>query len=307
MAQRLGDILLAQGAVDGEQLASALSDQRAFGGKLGRTLVDLGYVSEDQLVKALAQQLGLETVDLDAHKPTSETLSSITVDACERFGVFPVRVDGQERVLWLATAEPDRDTLQEVAQVTQLTLEPVLAPMSAIERAVRRHYYGDSGGPRKVRKGEPLLAIPMDDGAPKKKEKPVARLPSSAGVMVMDEHHAAAKEAPPAPPPPPVVEAAPPPPPAPPQPEPQPAPQANWPEPAPQPPPTAEEAVLEAEEIPIEEIAAASPDAVQDLARLVLRLEKIVQAQGRIFKSLVEVLQEKGLIRRGELGGRPKK
>ena len=113
MSAKLGDILIQQGVIDEEKLIAALSDQRAFGGKLGRTLVDLGYVSEEQLVHALATQLGLDTVDLGQAEIAAEALSALPVDACERYGVFPVRVDPERRVLWLATAEPDQGTLQE--------------------------------------------------------------------------------------------------------------------------------------------------------------------------------------------------
>src|ERR1700712_4161062 len=102
MAQRLGDILLARGAVNAEKLAAALSDQKAFGGKLGRTLVELGYVDEDTLVGALAEQLGLEAVDLDNMEVADEALGTLSVNACERYGVFPVRLDPAQRLLWIA-------------------------------------------------------------------------------------------------------------------------------------------------------------------------------------------------------------
>ena len=42
MSGKLGDILVSQGVIDQEKLIAALSDQFAFGGKLGRTLIDLG-------------------------------------------------------------------------------------------------------------------------------------------------------------------------------------------------------------------------------------------------------------------------
>ncbi len=108
MSSKLGDILIAQGVIDEEKLIAALSDQRAFGGKLGRTLVDLGYASEDQLMRALSEQLGLDTVDLDGIEVSDDALSALAVDACERYGVFPVRIDKKQRLLWVATAEPDR-------------------------------------------------------------------------------------------------------------------------------------------------------------------------------------------------------
>src|SRR5713226_8464778 len=152
MSAKLGDILIQQGVIDEEKLIAALSDQRAFGGKLGRTLVDLGYVSEEQLVHALA------TVDLGQAEIAAEALSALPVDACERYGVFPVRVDPERRVLWLATAEPDQGTLQEVAQIAQHTLEPILCTMSSIDRAVRQYYFGDAA--QGARLGDPLRSIP---------------------------------------------------------------------------------------------------------------------------------------------------
>src|SRR5713101_189417 len=224
MSAKLGDILIQQGVIDEEKLIAALSDQRAFGGKLGRTLVDLGYVSEEQLVHALATQLGLETVDLAQTEIAPEALSTLPVDACERYGVFPVRVDPERRILWLATAEPDQGTLQEVAQIAQHTLEPILCTMSSIDRAVRQYYFGDAA--QGARLGDPLRSIP--------------------GVAQRNgEGELAAGAVAPAP---------------------------------------------------------AQVDAIAELRMLLVRLEKQINSQGRAFRALVEILQDKGLVRRGELG-----
>ena len=250
MSGKLGDILISQGVIDEEKLIAALSDQRAFGGKLGRTLVDLGYVTEDQLVRALSQQLGLDTVDLDGVEVSDEALSTLPVDACERYGVFPVRVDKKQRLLWVATAEPDRQTLQEVARIAQLTLEPMLSSLSAIDRAVRHYYFGERTGP-KHRLGEPLKTIPGD-------------IPLAA-----------------------------------------PAPRSV-------PNPSAEEDVPEAVVEPDHGIGTIAPgesahDAVGELKTLIIRLEKTVNAQSRAFRALVDLLQDKGIVRRGELGQRTSK
>lgn len=259
---KLGDILIAQGVIDEEKLAAALSDQGAFGGKLGRTLVDLGYITEDQLMHAVSAQLGLEMVDLDTAEIDAEALSCLPVDACERYGVFPVRVDHQQRLLWIATAEPDRAMLQEVAQVAQYTLEPVLSPMSAIDRAVRHYYFGEKHGPR-ARRGDALTSIPGDIPL----AAPAARsVPRSS----LDDDYI----------PPPRAE-------------------AGEPEP---------EAVLEPA---VESPASVAPPPgalpVDELRTLLLRLEGAVSAQGRAFRALVELLQEKGIVRRGELGSRTRR
>ena len=253
MSGKLGDILIAQNVIDEEKLIAALSDQRAFGGKLGRTLVDLGYVTEDQLMHALAEQLGLDTVDLDNAEIDAEALSCLPVDTCERYGVFPVKIDPKEKILWVATAEPDRATLQEVARISQYTLEPVLSPMSSIDRAVRRYYFGEVAK-TKQRLGEPLSSIPGD--------VPLAA-PAARSVPRHEED------------------------------EPLEVPLAEV------------EPVEEGE--PLGAIApsgSASNDAVEELRNLVTRLEKTVNAQGRVFRALVDLLQEKGVVRRGELGSR---
>src|SRR5437763_601369 len=124
MSGKLGDILIQQAVIDEQKLIAALADQRAFGGKLGRTLVDLGYVTEEQLVQALATQLGLTTIDLEEVNPPPEALACLPADACKRYGVFPIRVDPAQRLLWVATAEPEREPLGEVARIARHTLEP---------------------------------------------------------------------------------------------------------------------------------------------------------------------------------------
>jgi type IV pilus assembly protein PilB len=243
MSRRLGEILIARGALDAEQLAAALSDQRAFGGKLGRTLVDLGYVTDDQLVKALAEQLDLDTVDLDGAEIQPDALARLPVDACERHGVFPVKVDPVARVLWVATAEPDRNTLQEVARAAQHTVEPVLASMSSIDRAIRRHYFGEKPRPA-FRLGEPLSSIPGD--APK--------APARSSPAPSDDPL---------------------------------------------------DAMLDLGLGPVP--PGQAQDAVQELKSILLRLEKSVNAQARAFRALVDLLQDKGIVRRGELGARTSK
>jgi type IV pilus assembly protein PilB len=247
MSGKLGDILISRGVIDSEKLIAALTDQRAFGGKLGRTLVDLGYVTEDDLMIALSEQLGLDVVDLDGTDVPPRALRCLPVDACERYGVFPLDANERERVLRIATAEPDRQALQEVARICGYTLEPVLASMSSIERAIRRYYFGERVA--RPRLGEPLSAIPdIPLGAPRPRSVPDRSV------------------------------------------------EADFPE-----------ATLEPDDddqIAIIAPDGGSPNALEELKTLVLRLERTINAQSRAFRALVDLLHEKGVVRRGELGQR---
>lgn len=59
MKVRLGEILVAQGLLTAAELDTYLAKAKQTGKKLGRVLVDARRIPEDQLVQALAKQLGI--------------------------------------------------------------------------------------------------------------------------------------------------------------------------------------------------------------------------------------------------------
>jgi MSHA biogenesis protein MshE len=61
---RIGDLLIKAELITSDQLAIALKEQKKTGLKLGRVLVNNGYVSEDEMLRLLSQQLNLEIIDL---------------------------------------------------------------------------------------------------------------------------------------------------------------------------------------------------------------------------------------------------
>ena len=65
LRMRLGDLLVSQNIVTEDQLQVALQQQKQNGRKLGATLLEQGFLSENQLLTFLAQQLGIEFVDLN--------------------------------------------------------------------------------------------------------------------------------------------------------------------------------------------------------------------------------------------------
>ncbi len=56
---RMGDLLIQHSIITEQQLEFALQEQKLSGTKLGRTLIDLGFVEEDKLLELLSQQLGV--------------------------------------------------------------------------------------------------------------------------------------------------------------------------------------------------------------------------------------------------------
>lgn len=65
---RIGDLLIERELLTKQQLDTALAEQRNSGHKLGRTLIDLGYVSEKDILNVLSSQMKIPYVDLEKFK-----------------------------------------------------------------------------------------------------------------------------------------------------------------------------------------------------------------------------------------------
>ena len=59
---RLGDLLVQNGIITQVQLDQALANQKATGRKLGRTLVELGFIPEHNLLEFLSRQQASDVI-----------------------------------------------------------------------------------------------------------------------------------------------------------------------------------------------------------------------------------------------------
>lgn len=72
LKMRLGDLLVHEHIITNEQLMQALNSQKSTGRKLGDTLIDLGHISERQLLEFLAQQLNVPFLDISQRRIPNE-------------------------------------------------------------------------------------------------------------------------------------------------------------------------------------------------------------------------------------------
>ena len=138
----LGQRLLHANLIAPDELEAALSHQAENGQKLGETLLELGFASEDQLLPFVEAQLGVPSLRLREGlldpaavqmipRPLAETLNVLAL--------FRVR-----RTLIVATDDPvDLDKVDRLERVTKLDVRPVFAFRAAIERMQRRAYEHD--------------------------------------------------------------------------------------------------------------------------------------------------------------------
>ena len=123
---RLGELLLQARLISQATLETALEEQRRSGHKLGRILIDLGYVSEDELLRLLAEQLHLPLVDLRQLHLRSD-LAPLLPEGLARRHRALILDETPQGMLRVAFADPtDLQAYDAVRQQVRRTIEPVL-------------------------------------------------------------------------------------------------------------------------------------------------------------------------------------
>src|SRR5579864_1032994 len=153
---RLGEILIERRLITAEDLGRALELQRERGDKIGKILVDLGFVAMRDVISALSEQLQIPVVALDGPPAISPETETIPPKFMRQFRCVPVAL--HDHTVTLAMADPlDFETRSTIAACTGLTVHPGLAAEQEILDAIDR-YYGQS-------KDETELALPAGEAS----------------------------------------------------------------------------------------------------------------------------------------------
>lgn len=177
--RRLGDLLIEAGLLSEQQLKIALNEQRKWGGRLGRTVVEMGFVTETAIGQVLAKQLSLPSFDLDTQSVNPQAATWLRLDLCERYGVFPLGINHRDRTISVATSDPTNlEHLQAIEFATNMKVQPTVSTASAIERAIRRYYFGEEPSAPRPPPPAPRQSAPAPAPAPAPPPLPVAAAPA---------------------------------------------------------------------------------------------------------------------------------
>ncbi|MHC4294124.1 MAG: type II secretion system ATPase GspE [Planctomycetota bacterium] len=133
------EVLLEKGLITPDHLAKAMELRKSDGMRIDRALIELGFVSEETLLKIMSEQLAIPMVDLGSVNIDVETLRSLPAKLVYRKNLVPVaREDG---TLTVATCDPfDLYAFDELRLLTGLEIRPVLAPRDEINKIIKAHY-----------------------------------------------------------------------------------------------------------------------------------------------------------------------
>jgi hypothetical protein len=146
---KIGEVLVQAGLIDEFQLEAGLAQQQRWGGRLGRALVQLGFLQEADFVRVLSKVLNVPVVRLADKKPSPETLGLVPAELAEKYGCLPLftKREGGANTLYLGIEDPsDLKALDELSFRIGMKVKPVLVGPSELREAIARTYHRRGSG-----------------------------------------------------------------------------------------------------------------------------------------------------------------
>ena len=142
MSVRIGDLLIKSSLIDQNQLKEALAVQKETGSKLGETLIQLGFVSEEDMTECLSQQFGVPSINLAHFEIDPGVIKLVPADVARKYSIIPVLKAGA--TITIAMSDPTNVfAMDDVKFMTGYNVEPVVASALAIRNALD-NYYGST-------------------------------------------------------------------------------------------------------------------------------------------------------------------
>ena len=139
MAVRLGDLLLKEKRISPEQLQEALAQQRQKGGKLGFTLVSMGFVKEAEITALLSKQFGVPSIAISQFEIDPAVIKLIPAETAQKYQIIPLSRSGA--TLTIAMTDPTNVfAMDDIKFMTGYNVEPVVASETEVDDALQRYY-----------------------------------------------------------------------------------------------------------------------------------------------------------------------
>lgn len=102
-------------------------------------LINLKYITKKEIMTVLAQEYGLQTLDLVGYQIPPEIIESIPASLAKQYKVLPVMK--HDDILTVAMSDPtDMETLDSLRYILKCDVEAVISPQEEIQKLIDHHY-----------------------------------------------------------------------------------------------------------------------------------------------------------------------
>ncbi|OGP48824.1 MAG: type II secretion system protein GspE [Deltaproteobacteria bacterium GWF2_42_12] len=142
MKKNIGEILLEEGLIKGEELEKALQEQTKTRARLASILVNLGYLSEDAMLKALSIQMGIPFLTLRDYPKIPPVIDPpLSIKFLKQYKLIPL--EKRDSVLKVAMSDPlDSFAINGLRLATDCAIEPCIGRERDILTVIDQYYGG---------------------------------------------------------------------------------------------------------------------------------------------------------------------
>jgi type IV pilus assembly protein PilB len=149
--RRFGRVLTKLGKITRDQVHEALALQRTRLQKgqaipIGELLVELGSITEADVMVALAGQAGMRMVEIDPEEIEKTAIEALPAETANTYQIVPLEFDEATRRLTVAMKSPDNfRAVDDLRLLMGFKVEAVVAPASQIDAVLAKHYSAETG------------------------------------------------------------------------------------------------------------------------------------------------------------------
>jgi len=138
---RIGELLVGEKVISREQLQTVLEQQKRTGRRLGRLLIENGFLSEDKLSEALAHQFGMPFINLRQRTIRPELARKLTEGQARRLQAIVLEDRGSTMLVGMADPT-DLFAFDELGRLLKTKIETAVVTetqlLEVVDRVFRR-------------------------------------------------------------------------------------------------------------------------------------------------------------------------
>ena len=135
----LGQVLREMELVNEGQIQEAMAIQRKEGGVFGEILVNMGWVAREEILLALAAQMGMEVIDLNEMEIDPIVINMVPAGMAKNYKVIPIQFE--EGILTIAMSNPhDMIICDDLRHLLHVEVHGAVASEDAVNIALEKYY-----------------------------------------------------------------------------------------------------------------------------------------------------------------------
>jgi type IV pilus assembly protein PilB len=141
--RRLGRVLTKLKKVTRDQVHEALQLQKTRKERIGTLLRDLGYITDADIMAAVAGQAGMEMVEIDESTISDEAVGALPAETANTYQIVPLEYDPASRTITIAMKSPDNfRAVDDLRLLMGFKVKAVVAAPEQIDKALQKLYAG---------------------------------------------------------------------------------------------------------------------------------------------------------------------